>query len=121
MVEQPNKLPLVKRIPTAQLLVILSMLVLVPATFGQQEQTEGGRKIVSRVTQHYPEMARTLNLSGSVKAEAVVQPNGMVKSVNVTGGHPVLVRAAQEAIYKWKWAPSAHETREPIEIKFNRQ
>ena len=119
--EQLNKLPLVKRIPTAQLQVILSVLVLVPATFGQQEQTEGGRKIVSRVTPHYPEMARTLNLSGSVKAEAVVQPNGLVKSVNVTGGHPVLVRAAQEVIYKWKWAPSAHETQEPIEIKFNRQ
>jgi TonB family protein len=94
---------------------------LFPATFGQQEQTEGGRKIVSSFTPHYPEMARTLNLSGSVKAEAGVQPNGLVKSVNVTGGHPVLVRAAQEAIYKWKWAPSPHETREPIEIKFNRQ
>ena len=109
-----------KRIPTAPLLFILSVLVLVPATFGQQEQTEGGRKIVSRVTPHYPEIARTMHLSGSVKAEAVVQPNGVVKSVNVTGGHPVLVRAAQEAIYRWKWVPSAHETREPIEIKFDR-
>jgi hypothetical protein len=81
----------VKRIPTAPLLVILSVLVLVPVTFGQQEQTEGARKIVSRVTPHYPEIARTMHLSGSVKAEAVVQPNGVVKSVNVTGGHPVLV------------------------------
>ncbi len=110
-----------KRIPTAPLLFILSVLVLVLATFGQQEQTEGGRKIVTRVTPHYPEIARTMRLSGSVKAEAVVQPNGVVKSVNVTGGHPVLVRAAQEAIYRWKWAPSAYETQEPIEIKFNRQ
>jgi TonB family protein len=111
----------VKRILTATLLVILWALVLVPVTFGQQEQTEDGRKIVSRVTPHYPEIARTMHLSGSVKAEAVVQPNGVVKSVNVTGGHPVLVRSAQEAIYKWKWASSAHETQEPIEIKFNRQ
>jgi outer membrane biosynthesis protein TonB len=62
-----------------------------------------------------------MHLSGSVKAKAVVQPNGVVKSVNVTGGHPVLVRSAQEAIYKWKWAPSAHETQEPIEIKLNSQ
>ena len=110
-----------KRIPTVPLLFILSILVLVPATFGQQEQTEGGRKIVSRVTPHYPEIARTIHLGGSVKAEAVVQPNGVVKSVNVTGGHPLLVRAAQEAIYKWKWAPSAHETQELIEIKFTSQ
>jgi hypothetical protein len=51
-------LPLVKRIFTAPLLVILSVLVLVPVTFGQQDQTEGGRKIVSRATPHYPEIAR---------------------------------------------------------------
>lgn len=116
-----NKLPLVKRIPTALFLALLSVLVLVPATFGQQELTEGNRKVVSRVMPQYPEMARTMNLKGSVKAEAVVQPNGLVKSVEVKGGHPVLVRAAQDAIYKWKWAPASHETREPIEVKFDPQ
>jgi hypothetical protein len=45
----------------------------------------------------------------------------MVKSVEVKGGHPVLVRAAQDAIYKWKWAPASHETREAIEVKFDPQ
>jgi outer membrane biosynthesis protein TonB len=62
-----------------------------------------------------------MNLRGSVKADALVEPNGVVKSVEVKGGHPVLVRAAQSAIYKWKWAPAAHETREPIEVKFDPQ
>jgi hypothetical protein len=61
-----------------------------------------------------------MNIRGSVKAEALVKPNGVVKSVDVKGGHPVLVRA-QEAIYRWKWEPSAHETREPIEVKFDPQ
>jgi TonB family protein len=68
---------------------------------------------------HYPEIARTMNLSGSVKADVLVAPNGTAKSVEVKGGHPVLVRAAQDAIYKWKWAPAAHETTEAIEVKFN--
>ncbi len=102
LLSQTNKLPLMKRVP-APLFLLLS--VLVPATFGQQEQTESSRKIVNRVMPQYPAMARTMNLRGSVKAEAVVQPNGFVKSVEVKGGHPVLVRAAQDAIYKWKWAP----------------
>ena len=86
---------------------------------GQQEQAEPTRKIVSRVLPNYPQMARTMNIKGSVKAEALVKPNGTVKSIDVKGGHPVLVRAAQEAIYKWKWEPSGHETREPIEVRFD--
>jgi TonB family protein len=120
MLEQPTKLPLMKRLTAALSLTLLSALVLVPKTFSQQEPNESNRKIVTRVVPQYPDMARTMNLSGSVKAEAIVEPNGVVKSVDVKGGHPVLVRAAQEAIYKWKWAPATHETREPVEVKFNR-
>ena len=85
----------------------------------QPPQSESNRRIVNRVTPQYPAIARTLNLKGSVRAEALVEPNGVVKTVEVKGGHPVLVRAAQDAIYKWKWAPATHETREPIEVKFN--
>ena len=101
------------------LLVLIGALVCAPASIGQHEQTEGTRRIVSRMTPQYPEMARRIRLSGSVKAEALVEPNGVVKTVEVKGGSPVLVRAAQSAIYKWKWAPAAHETREPIEVKFD--
>jgi len=43
----------------------------------------------------------------------------MVKSIQVIGGHPVLVDAVQHAVYKWRWAPAAHETRELIEVKFD--
>ena len=108
------------RFLTAVLLVLFGVLILVPVSFGQQ-QTEGTRRILNRVTPQYPEMARSMNLKGNVKAEAVVEPNGVVKSVEVKGGHPVLVRAAQDAIYKWKWAPAARETREPIEVRFDPQ
>jgi TonB family protein len=100
------------------LLVLSSALVLAPSARAQQETT-GERKVVNRVTPQYPEIARSMNLRGNVKAEAVVEPNGIVKSVEVKGGHPVLVRAAQNAIYKWRWAPAPHETREAIEVKFN--
>jgi len=107
------------RLLTAPLVMFVAFLVLVPASLAQQEQSEGARKVLTRVKPQYPEMARTMNLRGNVKAEAVVEPNGVVKSVEVKGGHPVLVRAAQDAIYKWKWAPSARETREPIEVRFD--
>ena len=95
-----------------------SVLVLTVTLLAQQDQSDITRKIVNRVTPRYPAMARAMSLRGSVKAEAVVQPNGMVKSIEVKGGHPVLVEAVQHAIYKWRWAPAAHETRELIEVKF---
>jgi TonB family protein len=95
-----------------------SVLVLTVALLAQQGQSDITRKIVNRVPPRYPAMARAMNLKGSVKAEAVVQPNGMVKSIEVKGGHPVLVEAVQHAIYKWRWAPAAHETRELIEVRF---
>jgi len=48
----------------------------------------------------------------------VVAANGSVKSVEVKGGHPLLAQSAQNAVREWKWEPAAHETREPLEIKF---
>ncbi len=111
---------LMTRLLTASL-VLIGVFVCALASPGQAQQTEGARKIVNRVMPQYPEMARAIQLRGSVKAEAVVEANGAVKSVEVKGGNPVLVRAAQSAIYKWKWAPAAHETREPIEVKFDPQ
>lgn len=103
-------------------LVLLSALIVCAGpSLAQEEQSESARKVVNRIMPHYPEMARTMNLRGSVKAEVVVKPNGQVKSVDVKGGHPVLVRAAQDAIYRWKWEPAAHETREPIEVRFDPQ
>jgi TonB family protein len=107
------------RFPAARFLIFLSALVAVPAGFGQQDQVESSRKIVNRVAPEYPQIARSINLRGNVKVEALVGPNGVVKSVEVRGGNPVLVRAAETAIYRWKWAPASHETREPIEVKFD--
>jgi TonB family protein len=107
------------RFRAARFLILLSALVAVPAGFSQQEQVESSRKIVNRVAPEYPQIARSINLRGNVKAEALVEPNGVVKSVEVKGGNPVLVRAAETAIYKWKWAPASRETREPIEVRFD--
>ena len=104
-------------------LFVLGMLVLAPmlSRAQQSDQPESTRKVVNRVTPRYPELARTMNLKGLVKVEAVVAPNGTVKSVDPKGGHPVLVQAAQNAIRQWKYEPSSHETKESIEIQFNPQ
>jgi TonB family protein len=67
----------------------------------------------------YPEVARKMIISGSVKIEVVIAPNGSLKSDKIVGGHPVLAHSAENAIRKWKWAPAAQESTELIEIKFD--
>jgi protein TonB len=77
------------------------------------------RKIISKVLPVYPELARHLGLEGTVRLEAVVAPNGAVKSMQALGGSPLLVRAAQDATQKWKWAAAPQETKELVELSFH--
>ncbi|HMH00566.1 MAG TPA: energy transducer TonB [Terriglobales bacterium] len=101
-------------------MALFSTLVL-SSTFSsaQQEQSESKRKVVTRVVPAYPDLARRMNVRGTVKLEALVASNGNVKSLQVRGGHPLLTEAAQTAILKWRWEPSSHETREPVEVRFD--
>jgi TonB family protein len=87
-------------------------------SFAQDDATTSGRKLVSRVTPVYSELARNLNARGVVKLEVLVAPNGSVKSITVKGGHPLLVVSAQDAVRKWKWEPAPHESKEEVEVKF---
>lgn len=75
------------------------------------------RKIKSRVTPQYPEIARRSKVSGSVRLEIVIAANGTVKSVRALGGHPMLIEAATDAVTKWKYEPG-EETTSIVELKF---
>jgi TonB family protein len=82
------------------------------------EDAEISRKVKSRVTPLYPEIARRMNISGVVKLVVVVAPNGVVKSTKVMGGHPLLVSAAEDAVKKWKFEPAAQEDSGVVEFTF---
>ena len=105
---------------TFTILALSSVLIFAPSfSSAQQEQSETKRKVVTRVVPAYPELARRMNVRGIVKLEAVVASNGNVKSLQVRGGHPLLTEAAQHAILEWRWEPAPHETREPVEVRFD--
>jgi TonB family protein len=76
------------------------------------------RKAKSRVQPEYPDLARKMHLSGTVKIQVVVAPNGMVKDAKVVGGHPVLAGAALDAVRKWRFEPAAVESSGVVDIKF---
>ena len=83
------------------------------------QQPVGQRKILSKETPHYPEFARRMNLAGTVKLAVTVAPSGSVKSVQAVGGNPVLLKAAEDAIYRWKWAPAAQDSKELVELSIH--
>ena len=59
-----------------------------------------------------------MKLGGTVKVVAVVAADGNVKSVEPMGGSPVLLKAAEDAVAKWKFAPGA-ESKETVELHLN--
>jgi len=100
------------------LLLAAAILCLVPI-HSQAQDSEAKRKIVDRVTPVYPAIARRMALEGVVKVDTLVAPDGTVKNVEIKGGHPVLAEAALNAVRRWRWEPSAHESHEMVEVRFS--
>jgi protein TonB len=80
---------------------------------------ESKRRIKSKTTPAYPELARRMNVSGKVKIEVVIAPDGHVKSTRVIGGHPLLVQTCQDAVKEWKFVAAAEETTQIVEFEFH--
>ena len=106
------------RFATASLLLGLGLFVCGATGNAQTEQFSSSRKVVNRVVPSYPPLARPLNLSGTVKLEVLVSPDGRVKTVQDKGGNPVFVRAAESALREWKWEKSGQWTTELVEFDF---
>ena len=88
--------------------------------FAQSGTTdEGKRKVKSKVSPAYPELARRMSVTGKVKIEVVITPDGRVKSTRIIGGHPLLVQACQDAVKEWKFAPAPEETTQIVEFEFS--
>ncbi len=88
--------------------------------FAQTTSTdEGRRKVKTRVSPAYPELAKRMNVVGKVKIEVVITPEGHVKSARVVGGHPLLVQACEDAVKEWKFTPANEETTQVVEFEFH--
>lgn len=79
------------------------------------------RKVTLHVPPAYPELAKKMHVQGTVKIEAVVRANGLVRSTRVLGGNPVLIEAASDAVKKWKFEPGPGETTEVVQLSFEGQ
>ena len=90
----------------------------------QAQQAKGDelpRKAKVKVEPVYPEVARRMNIAGTVRLAVIVAPNGTVKSSKPVGGHPLLVNAAMDAMRRWKFEPATTESSGIVEFKFQPQ
>jgi TonB family protein len=76
------------------------------------------RPVKQRVAPVYPEVAKRLKVTGIVKLEVTVDAAGRVKDVKTLSGNRMLSMAAEEAVYKWRFAPAPADSTESLDIDF---
>lgn len=101
--------------------VVGLILTIALAASSVSSSDDGRRKVVNRTEPVYPELARKMNLSGTVKVRVLVSREGDIRSAEPLGGSPVLVDAVLDAIEKWKYAPAAKENSVVLTFTFDNQ
>jgi TonB family protein len=99
-------------------LFIFQIAFLASPSQAQEIEQISNRKTVQRVAPSYPEIAKTMKLSGKVRIIAKVAPSGKVVSIEIVGGHPILARAAADAVLQWRYEAAREQTDEIAVIAF---
>jgi protein TonB len=71
--------------------------------------------LIHRVQPIYPPLAIQTRTEGSVVLAAVIGRQGSIEQVQVLSGHPMLVRAAIDAVRQWQYRPYVLNG-EPVEV-----
>ena len=72
-------------------------------------------KLVKKVIPEYPPLAKTARISGVVHLLGVISKDGTIQNLQVIGGHPLLTRAALEAVRQWIYQPTLLNG-QPVEV-----
>jgi len=63
----------------------------------------------------YPPLARQARIQGKVQLHAIIDKEGRVSQLEVISGHPLLVKAALDAVQNWRYRPTILNG-EPVEV-----
>jgi bla regulator protein blaR1 len=73
---------------------------------------------IRQVNPVYPPLAKVAKIGGTVELEILVQKNGEVSDVKAISGHPLLVKAAIDAVRQWKFAPEPSRVKGRVTVIF---
>jgi TonB family protein len=119
----PETAPPIAALPISapdSLIGILSAPVSLPVAGMDISEGIAGGKLERQVSPVYPSQALSLRLEGWVVLHGVVVENGTIQDLSVVSGHPLLARAALDAVTRWRYQPyrlNGKPTRMPMEIK----
>jgi protein TonB len=72
--------------------------------------------LIYKVQPVYPPMARAARIQGPVVLRAIISRSGAIERLQVVGGHPMLVKAAIDAVSEWRYRPYILND-EPVEVE----
>jgi protein TonB len=61
--------------------------------------------LIHRVQPLYPSAAKAARIQGPVVLRAVISKEGTIENLAVQSGHPMLVKAAIDAVRQWRYRP----------------
>jgi periplasmic protein TonB len=82
--------------------------------FRRSSMLEGS--LIRRVQPTYPPLARTARIQGPVVLFAVISKTGAIEDLRLVSGHPMLSKAAIDAVSQWLYHPYILNN-EPIEVE----
>jgi periplasmic protein TonB len=72
-------------------------------------------KLLKKVIPEYPPLARSTRTSGVVHLIGIIGRDGTIRNLQLVSGHPLLTRAAIEAVQQWIYQPTLLNG-EPVEV-----
>jgi periplasmic protein TonB len=72
--------------------------------------------LVRKVLPIYPPLARSTGVQGSVLLQAIIGRDGKIEHVQVVSGHPLLSKAAVDAVAQWLYRPY-YLNDQPVEVE----
>jgi protein TonB len=85
-------------------------------------QVESAR-LIFQPHPEYPPLAKMARIQGVVRLDATISKDGTIQDLKVISGHPLLVKAALDAVQRWRYQPTllngeAVEVATEIDVNF---
>jgi len=72
--------------------------------------------LIDRIQPVYPPIAKAAHVQGKVILSATISKEGAIENLQVVSGHPMLVKAAMEAVKQWRYRPYLLNG-QPVEVE----